>query len=287
MASRASIIKLYPNATFFYVYCLEDEMNADQLASINANMDCPTWDTNTQFRINFDNSLLAGNASFGDDPPTQYAIYRQEEGESSLKLVATIPGNRKGFTDYSVKNNHNYRYYIYPASTAMIGSPFVTDYITYQKQYWELLIVNDTVNDNVYTLDSIYRFELNPEDITLQNNTEINKIRTFSKYMRLQKDNVNCWSGTLTALAGMFNCATNVYEEDIEMLDAIQTLSTDPRNKFLRDIAGHLYQIDISSPITFNQKVFSNGTLTSKQLEWTEIGSSELSQIVAAGDLDE
>ena len=287
MASRASIIKLYPNANFFYMYCLEDEMNAAQLASISASMDCPTWDTNTEFRINFDNALLAGNASFGDDPPTQYAIYRQEEGESSLKLVATIPGTRKEFTDYSVKNNHSYRYYIYPSSTAMIGSPFVTEYITYQKHYWELLVVNDTDTDNVYTLDSIYRFELNPEDITTQNNTEVNKIRTFSKYLRVQKDNVNCLTGTLSSLVGAFDCATNEYTEDIEMLDAIQTLSTDSRSKFLRDYAGHLYQIDISSPITFNQKVFSNGTLTSKQLEWTEIGSSELSQIVAAGDLDE
>ena len=287
MASRVSTIKLYPNAKFFYAYGIDSELNATQLASINSAMDCPTWDTNTQFRIDFTNGLIAGNASFGDEPPTQYSIYRQEDGQSSLKLVAEIPGSKRSFTDYSVKNNKRYRYYIYPSSTTMIGSPFVTDYIAYSAYYWELLLVNSTEDENVYTLDSIYKFEFNPGDITIQNSTEANKIRTFSRYLRIQKDGVNCWTGTLSALVGIYDCDTSEYEETIELLDAIQELSTDPRRKFLRDYAGHLYEIDVSSPIEFSQKIASVGSVTTKKLEWTEVGDGNLAQIVADGDLDE
>ena len=287
MAARASIIKLYPTAKFFYAYSLDSELNTAQLATIASNMDCPTWDTNTNFRIDFANDLVAGNASSGDDPPTQYDIYRQEEGASALKLVATIPGSKRSFTDYSVVNNKRYRYYIYPSSSAMIGAPFVTDYASYSTYHWELLLVNPTDDENVYTLDSIYKFEFNPADVTMQNNTESNKIRTFSRYMRVQKDGVNCWTGTLSALAGIYDCDTSEYEENVEILDAIQELSTDPRHKFLRDYVGHLYEIDVSSPIEFSQKVMSVGSVTTKKLEWTEIASAELAQIVAEGDLDE
>ena len=287
MATRKSIIKLYPKANFFYAYCLDGELNSTQLATVNNTMECPTWDTNTEFRIDFTNDLVSGNSSSGDDPPTQYTIYRQEEGSSLLKMVATIPGSKRSFTDYSVKNSKRYRYYIYPSSTTMIGSPFVTDYIAYSAYYWELLLVNSTEDENVYTLDSIYKFEFNPADVVMQNNTESNKIRTFSRYLRVQKDGVNCWTGTLSALAGIYNCTTSEYEENAELLDAIQALSTDPRRKFLRDYVGHLYEIDVSSPIEFSQKVMSVGSVTTKKLEWTEIASAELAQIVAEGDLDE
>lgn len=287
MAARASIIKLYPTAKFFYAYSLDSELNDAQLASITSAMSCPTWDTNTNFRIDFSNDLVAGNASSGDDPPTQYHIYRQEEGSGSLKQVASIPGSKRSFTDYSVKNNTRYRYYIYPSSSAMIGAPFVTAYASYSTYYWELLLVNSTDDDNVYTLDSIYKFEFNPGDVTMQNNTEANKIRTFSRYLRIQKDGVNCWTGTLSALVGIYDCDTAEYEETVALLDAIQELSTDPRRKFLRDYIGHLYEIDVSSPIEFTQKIASVGSITTKKLEWTEIASAELAQIVADGDLDE
>ena len=287
MASRPSIIKLYPNANFFFTYCLDSELNSTQTLAITGAMSCPSWDTNTEFRIDFSNGLIAGNSSSGDNPPTQYNIYRQEEGASAINMVATISSAKRSFTDYAVVNNKRYRYYIYPSSSTMIGAPFVTDYASYSTHYWELLVVNSTDNDNVYTLDSIYKFELNPGDITMQNNTEVNKIRTFSRYLRIQKDGVNCLTGTLSSLVGIYDCETSKYEESVELLDAIQALSTDPRNKFLRDYAGHLYQIDVSSPITLDQKYFSRGTLTTKQLEWTEVGSGELAQIVAAGDLDE
>jgi len=287
MAARASVIRLYPTAKFFYAYSLDSELNSAQLATIASAMDCPTWDVNTDFRIDFANDLIAGNASSGDEPPTQFDIYRQEEGVSSLKLVATIPGSKRSFTDYSVKNNKRYRYYIYPSSSAMIGAPFVTGYTSYSTYYWELLLVNSTDDENVYTLDSIYKFEFNPGDITMQNNTETNKIRTFSRYLRIQKDGVNCWTGTLSALVGIYDCDLAEYEETVELLDAIQELSTDSRRKFLRDYAGHLYEIDVSSPVEFSQKIASVGSVTTKKLEWTEVGDGELAQIVAAGDLSE
>ena len=287
MAARASIIKLYPTAKFFYAYSLDSELNGAQLASITSAMDCPTWDTNTSFRIDFSNALVSGNASSGDDPPTQYDIYRQEEGSGSLKLVATIPGSKRSFTDHSVANHKSYRYYIYPSNNTMIGAPFVTGYASYSTLYWELLLVNSTDDENVYTLDSIYKFEFNPADVTMQNNTEANKIRTFSRYLRVQKDGVNCLTGTLSALVGIYDCDTLEYEETVSMLDAIQGLSADPRRKFLRDYAGHLYEIDVSSPIEFSQKIASVGSVTTKKLEWTEVGDGELAQIVAAGDLDE
>ena len=83
---------------------MSGDLNAIQLALINSDTECPDWDLNTQFRIDFSADLVAGNASFGNEPPDQYSIYRQELGASTLELVASIDGDKSGFTDYTVKN---------------------------------------------------------------------------------------------------------------------------------------------------------------------------------------
>ena len=287
MANKKSTISVFGGATYSYLYSTSGNLNATQINAIVNNLACPSWDTNTQFRINFTNGLVAGNASFGDEPPTEYKIYRVDTSDNSSVLAATIGVDKSGFTDYAVKSGKSYKYQIAPSDTLKIGSPIETGVVPYQVQSWELLVVDDTDTDNVYTVSAIYRFDYNPEDVSLQNNTTVNKLRGFTPYMKLQKDSVNCWTGSLSSLAGVFDCATNRYTENLTILDAIKSLSTDSRTKFLRDFDGHLYRIDVSSAIELSQRIFANGRMTTKKLEWTEVGDSTGAQIVAAEDLNE
>jgi len=287
MANRDSILKLYGNLGCAYMYYVEGALNAAQLAAIAADSACPDWDTNTQFRIDFTNNLIAGNASFGNDPPTEYNIYRVDADTDESSLAATVDGAKRSFTDYAIVNGVTYKYNIAPASSTHIGAMIETDEIVPDIKSWELLVVDDTDDDNIYTLSAIYKFNLNVEDVVLQNNTTVNKLKGFTPYMKLQRDSINCWSGTLSSLAGVYDCTTQDYTENLTILDAIKALSTDIRTKFLRDLDGHLYKIDISSSIEMSQQVFGNRRATTKKLEWTEIGSAEDVQIVAQGDLDE
>lgn len=287
MASRTSVISLYGNQDCAYVYYVEGALNSTQAESIENDSGCPEWDTNTQFRIDFSNGLVAGNASFGSDPPTEYKIYRIDAETDESSLAVTLSGDKRGFTDYAIAKGHTYKYNISPASESHIGSAIETDEVSTDIRSWELLVVDDTDEDNVYTLSAIYRFKFNTDDVVLQNNTTINKLRNFTPYMKLQRDQTNCWSGTLSSLAGVYDCETQSYTESVTLLDAIKALSTSLKTKFLRDLDGHLYKIDISSSIEMTQQVFGNRRATAKKLEWTEIGSADDVQIVAAGDLSE
>ena len=287
MADRKSTISLLGGATYAYAYAVSGDLNSTQSGAITDNLACPGWDTNTQFRIDFLNSLVAGNASFGNEPPTEYKVYRVDTSDDTSVLAATLDGEKRSFTDYAVQSGKTYKYQIAPSDTLKIGSPIETASIPYQVQSWELLVVDDTDETNVYTLSAIYKFEYNAEDVSLQNNTTVNKLRGFTPYMKLQRDSINCWTGSLASLAGVYDCSTRRYTENITLLDAIKSLSTDIRKKFLRDFDGHLYEIDVSSAIELSQRVFANGRMTTKKLEWTEIGTSDGVQIVAAGDLSE
>ena len=287
MANRTGAISLIGGATYGYAYYVSGDLNTTQTAAIVGNDACPSWDTNTQFRIDFLNSLVAGNASFGDEPPTEYKVYRVDTSDDRSVLAATLDGDKRGFTDYAVKNGKTYKYQIAPSDTLKIGSPIETSTVLFNVTAWELLVVDDTDDDDVYTMSAIYRFEFNPEDVSMQNNTTVNKLRGFTPYMKLQRDSINCWTGNLSSLAGVYDCTTNQYTESITLLDAIKSLSTDIRTKFLRDFDGHLHKIDVSSAIEMTQRVFANGRMTTKKLEWTEIGDSNGVQIVGAGDLSE
>jgi hypothetical protein len=286
MANRKSTISLLGGAAYSYAYAVSGDLNSTQINSVENNSPCPSWDTNTQFRIDFGNELVAGNASFGDEPPTEYKVYRVDTSDNSSVLAATISVDKRGFTDYAVKSGKSYKYQIAPSDTLKIGSPIETGIVPYQVRSWELLITDDTSETGTYTLSAIYRFEFNPEDVSLQNNTTINKLRGFTPYMKIQRDSVNCWTGTLSSLAGVFDCTTHRYTESVTTLDAIKALSTDTRTKFLRDFDGHLHKIDVSSAIEMSQRIFANGRMTTKKLEWTEIGDSTGVQIIAAEDLN-
>ncbi len=286
MAIRESIVKIYGGQLCDYGFYVTGDLTATQLATFQANDECPDWDSSTEFKIDFLNGLVAGNASFGDNPPTEYKIYRKIAGEASLVLAATIDGTKESFTDYAVANDTTYSYYIYPSDDESLGTPIETQSITTAFKSWQLLVVDDTDEDGVYTLSQIYKFDFNPDDVQLQNNTTVNKLRNFTNYLKLQRDSTNCWTGTLSSLTGVYDCATHQYSESLTMFDAVKTLSTDLRKKFLRDFDGHLYEIDVSSPIEMSQKVFANGRMTTKKLEWTEIGDASSVQIVADGDLD-
>ena len=258
-------------ATFDYTIIGTAGYNIDDV-----NFDDPSWDIDTQFRVSFtnpDNPLIAGNAMSGDNPPTQYDIYRNKQGED-LVLAGTVAAEKLVFTDYAVCNNTEYTYSIYPSSDSeYVGSaivshkPFKTDW-----RAWYLIVCDQYGTENSFIAKEIYAFEFDLRDIQMTNNTNVNRIVTFSRYPRVQKDLVNAWSGTLSALLGRIDCSgTQQYFETADMTDAVRELSTDIRPKFLRDMEGHLYRVEVCSPISINQSYYLNGNRTEKSLEWVEI----------------
>lgn len=280
MATRKSTIRIYGGQTCSYLYVSKNDLNDAQQQAFSQIGVCPTWDTNTQFRIAFDEGLISGNANTGDGPPTVWEISKQKNGSAELERAGFVNGGEHSFMDYAVCNGAEYRYYIYPSSEYTIGAPIMTDTIKTDFEAWTLFVAEETEHDNMFTVSDIYYFDLNFEDVSLQNNTGVQQITTFSQYQRIRRDNVNCLSGSLVSLVGHIDCNTGRYEQTNDMSDAFFKLSTDTRDKFLRDIEGRFMQIEVSSQITMRQLLTASGVCNTKTLQWTEVESAKNKMVI-------
>lgn len=270
-------VRLYGDATFDYTMITDSKLSVDNLDNKN---NIP-WGMKTLFRVDFSKGLVAGNVVAGSSPPTSYDIYKSKNGEE-LVLAATVPVDDMEFIDYAVCNNSDYVYYIYPAGEEYIGTPLITNHVRTRWNAWYLFVCDYPDEHNMYKADYIYVFEFDLGDIQYQNNTTVNKITTFSKHLRVHKNSVNSMSGTLEALLGVIDCdISNDYFETADMTDAIRVLSTDTNPKFLRDMEGHFYKVEVSSPITFNQQYYLNSYKTSKNLEWQEVADASKSMVIS------
>lgn len=269
-------VRMYGDSIFDYAMITDTNLSINDM-KYGENL---PWDLKTLFRIDFSRQLIAGNVVVGSTPPTNYNIYKSKDGKD-LVLAATVPVDNKYFIDYAVCNHSDYVYYIYPAGDEYIGTPIITKHVKTNWCAWYLFVCDEENEYGLNKVDSIYVFEFDIGDVSYQNNTTVNKVSTFSKYVRVHKDSVNSMSGTLQALIGKIDCSIgNEYFERAEMTDDLRSLSTDTRPKFLRDMEGHFYKVEVSSPISFTQKYYLNSYKTSKSLDWQEVGSADKSMVI-------
>ena len=277
MANIEGKLKLYGGQVCDYTYIVKEGLNEKQRQAADNNDLCPEWDLNTMFAVTFDNGLIAGNASTGSASITGYDVYREKEGED-LVYVGTTAANDNDIVDYAVGNRWKVRYYIYPKSEDFLGAPFVTDWMNTHFEGWELLVCDPTERENAYTISAIYEFDLNLQNTSLQNNTTVTKYQNFTQYMKVQKNRTNCWSGQLSSLLGRYiydyDKQYGYYYENISMVEAIRTLSTEQRDMFLRDYDGFLFRVQVTSPVQLMQSQNTEINEHTVSIEWTEIGSS-------------
>lgn len=272
-------IKLYGAQVCHYLYAAVALTSAQQQA-VERGGPCPEWGTATRFRIDFANGLIAGNESTGNEPPTQWRVYRQRRGEARLTLAGVVGGDVLSIADYAVAAGTAYRYQIQPVASSYIGAPIITQYLTTAFDGWTLMVVDRTGEENAFTIGEIYLFELNPADTAIQNNTTVSRLTNFTPYLKLQHSSTNCWSGTLSALLGRIASGPDGrYFEDVAMAEAVKSLSTERRPMFLRDPNGRLMRVGISSAVTLSQAQRSAAGQQMKQLEFTEIGPADGVQI--------
>lgn len=282
-ANHKGVLKINGGQICDYVYFTSNSLTSAQSAANRELGNCYPWTFNTQFRIDFTKLLVAGNASTGDEPPDSWDIYREVDGSGNLVFAGTSSGDNLTFVDYAIGNQRSIRYYIYPSSGDYLGAPIVTDWITTNFPGWSLIVCESTDTDNVYTVDSIYHFDLNLASTQINNNTQSSIMHNFTNYLRVQTNNTNCWSGHLSALLGKYDFTANggagEYYEDLDMIREYKRLTTDRRDMFLRDYDGNLLKVRITSPITIAQNINSSRAEHTKAISWVEVGSSEGVQI--------
>lgn len=258
-----------------YIWIKENgvtQQDVDNLMNINS---VPTWDNDTLLLALFNNDLLAGNIK-SDAPVTNWIVYSNEIGSSFLKPIVTVDAPVNSFVDYSVRNMTGVIYYVFPVFGDKIGASASSNVAI--PNWWDwFLIVCDEVEENVYHQIKTYRFDLDVSTGSMNNNTSFNELQNFTKYAKIQNSTSNYWSGTLSAFIG--NCAVT-YKDTVEQMEELKSLSTDGKDKFLKDRKGNLWKVRLNSAVSQNITDEYVEQAVVVTLGWAEIGDATHSVII-------
>ena len=248
------------------------------------------WNDNTLLYANFNDPERRLNA--GDSAITGsidgYEIYRQRYGESHAEYVCTIQSNVDNINDfvidYATRNGVDYTYYLYPNIDISKGgaalSPFVTKQLATNCPYWSLLIVDETNEENVFYLDKMFKFELNLQVDDMSNNAQISISQNFTKYPTVQYGATNYWSGSLSSLCGFMSTNCVDYIQNVNMISELKAISADTRRKFLKDIDGNLWEVNIAAPINISTENMAAQSIKTWKFSWVEVGDASGVSIV-------
>lgn len=274
-------IMLGGNQICDYLYVSSSEIDQTQFQYINAE---PTeWDLGTLMLAKFntkDNQIdmSAGNSTLKENI-NGYEIRRRAGDNLQTEYVGTVkemPDSKRYIVDYTVKNNTDYAYYLYPTAkysdNGILLSPSVTDEIKTDWGYWSLLVVDSSDEDNVFYLNKMFKFELNLGVDTMSNNAEVSVLQNFTKYPTIQYGTSNYWSGELSALCGYVSCVDGGYVQTPNMIDEFKKLTSDTRRKFLKDIEGNIWEVKITASVNIAEEYSAIQSVKSVKISWTEVG---------------
>lgn len=240
------------------------------------------WDDNTLLLARFDNNLIAGESSLVDSI-VGYEVRRQDGAGTYSKYIGSIQASeeknpKKYMIDYSAVEGSYYTYYLYPASeksdAGVVLTPLISKDIKPKWGYWSLLIVDESEEENVFYLNKMFKFELNLSTDDMNNNSTSNITQNFTKYPTVQHGMSNYWSGGLSALCGIISCNDVDYIQTANMVKELKAISSDSRRKFLKDMDGNIYEVEITSPINISTDDATLERIKSTRISWTEVGDA-------------
>lgn len=271
-------IKLNTNGggrvVYDYVYLASQAISDDsELKSVGS--EPSGWDNNTLMYSKFNGDLAAGNSEMVD-AITEYEVRRGHGLDGGTKYIGKIVRNTKFIIDYLSANNTKYTYYLYPGSRKgqqdIFLDPLVSKEVKPEWEYWSLIVADETEDENVLYMSKVFKFGLNIQDTSMNNNAQVTVSPNFTRYPTVQIAPSNYWSGTLSSLIGYINCGTGDYTQTPNMVDELKELTTDTRRKFLKDIEGHVWEVKITAPIDVTNEETASGNIKTVTVGWTEIG---------------
>lgn len=265
-----------------YIWYVNDKLSYDDEKLISDISYEPSWSKNTALLVKFNDSLMAGNIDDGDTPPTQWKIYRKEVNDDTLKPVTVINEESVQIVDYNITNNRTYVYSIVAATSEYITGAILSKPISTNWLNWSLFSVDETDTKNEFTIRDIFNFEYNISPSQLSNNISATKYNNFTKFPKIIKGNSNYYSGSLQCLLGYYDCTKNEYIDSADMLDYLSNFTTDGRRKFLKDIYGHIWEVEITDALSATANHHVGGSYYDIKVGWTQVGDTEGLSILGA-----
>ena len=275
-------ITLCGGQTCDYLYIQTNPPAEDEFSYVNDEPD--GWSNTTSLYANFsneENRLAAGDSAL-IGTINGYEVYRRKYNESFAEYIGTIQKSGANMSDlmidYAVKNGVDYTYYLFPNTESTESgtplSPLVTKQLAIDTNYWSLLIVDETEEENVFYLDKMFKFELNLQVDDMNTNTQVAISQNFTKYPTIQYGASNYWSGSLSSLCGFISSNCTDYVQNVNMVNEIKSIASDTRRKFLKDTMGNLWEVNISAPINISTENTTIQDVKTWKFSWVEVGDT-------------
>lgn len=267
-------IKLSLDAYYNYVMLTENE-HSDIFNDLSIT---PSWMGDTVFLCSFEDSLNAGNALWGTGAVMAWRVFRTDLTTNKTKLVAEVSKDKTKVVDHSACSDASYQYTIMAISSTDTSIPLLSNVVNTEFCKFILMVCDKTDVKHQYSIHNIVDFEYNMNDVNMSNNTTINKINGYGKYFNIQRSSLNAITATLSSLLGVID-EDGTYRDDIDMFDLVCSLSTDARDKYLKDPRGHIWKVQVSSPVQMTIQNSDNFRFV-KQLEVAQVGDASKDMII-------
>lgn len=260
-----------PNTTVDFLYITTGAVTDDMKNDLNYE---PIWDEDSKFLAKFDHTLRTGNLDAEGNPPTSWAVYRQKVGSNILEYVTTVEGEEGSGYDYMPSNGVEYIYHSFARTESDMSEDKQSKPIKPSWPGWFLMTLKESANDpSLFEPDEIFCFQYNLEIGDLNNNTTFNKLENFTQYPFIQRSSSNHLSGSLKGLIGVVDGNARYYDT-LEQANALQRLTTNTQRKLLKDLHGHVMEVDLMGSMMFSILPSIEFEPYSATVQWVEVADA-------------
>lgn len=287
-------IRLYAGVYYNYLILIDGALSMDNIERFLAQDFVPSWESfkNILIYAPFIDNLGSSNvASLESFKINSIDIYRQRKGDNILHKVGTTTLEQGYIEDFMVANGEIYTWYLIPVSDTELGISVASSPLYINFDEWTINPLLPFYEDNFYTTLETWKFGLNLEQGTLEQNILKTKFDGLSKYPKYTVEQRNYISGSLTCYLGnitvntikdtediiyypensIYKTSSELYYEPSNLLRKWNDLIANGNKVLIRDIKGHMYlaQIDSNNATITNYIQVSPTTIS---FTFTEIG---------------
>ncbi len=268
-------VELNGAQTIDYVWVTTTNFSDEEIIEMSDISFEPKWDDGTYILAKFDNTLNGGNITdtYGKGL-VGWSVYRQKADGGYLEYVRTVKRGATYVIDYNNVYGEEYIYYLFPNTEDTLSDPFISNKAKACWTEWALLVCDDGDKENEYKVMETFLFQLNRNVGQLNNNADVQVFKTYTQFPKITKGSSNYLSGQLSSFVGYLSEVNKdlKYYETPEMMAKLSALSTDPRKKFLKDTKGHIWEVELSAPTTFDYQQNMAKQPIQGGINWTQIG---------------
>lgn len=204
---------------------------------------------------------------------SNYIVWRKDIDTNETIYIGDISSGNT-FYDYTIANNHRYKYIFTARCMQGLGRDYETNEIVTSWDGWYITGIDfsgNKQNRNVYTPNETWHFinSINSGNIT--KNINLTTHISTSAYVQTSRDNTKYESGSFTANLLTIECPYNELVDDINRVQRWMSFISNNKTFILKSDKGDIWAINISNNPSRTYDETLSPILTNISYDWVEV----------------